>query len=206
MNSTLLLFASLLFIRVFSAFGEEKAYEGVVVMLNGEVVTGSFLFDEKKDLLYREKESGLEIFPPFRVKSFSFYDAHQNMNRQYIMLAVRNNGYPFQFYEVVVRGEVKVLRKRKEQDSPVKPGTEEEGFSRHHKENYSYYILLENKLTDIRQFAAEVYPVLKEKNKADLAKVIKEDDLNIHNAGTAISLIKLYNHSLGETKPDLLLF
>ena len=172
---------------------KEIAYEGSIVLESKEVLTGTFYFEEKEGLLYRRKKEGLEIFPVYAVKALYFYDARENINRQYIKLVSDGSRYPYQLYEVVLSGEVKVLRKRKSHDYPLKNDAPELVKAGEHAYNYHYFVLFDDELVGLSDFSREVFPHMFNQHPQELNYLVEGLDWNVKEASGAIQLIKKYN-------------
>ncbi len=185
------------FLSLFPSVEREKeiAYEGTIVLETNEIVTGLFYFEEKMNLLYKRKQTGLEIFPIYKVKALYFYDARENINRRYIKLAndKSRSNFPNQLYEVVLAGELKVLRKRKTYDFPDKGESSELTKAEENAYNYHYFIQFNEDLVEMCDFSKKVLPHMRNQHPRELGLLLKEYDWNIHQASGAIRLIDEYN-------------
>lgn len=185
------------FLSLFPSVEREKeiAYEGTIVLETNEIVTGLFYFEEKMNLLYKRKQTGLEIFPIYKVKALYFYDARENINRRYIKLAndKSRSNLPNQLYEVVLGGELKVLRKRKAYDFPVKVESPGLNKAEENAYNYHYFIQFNEDLLEICDFSKKVLPHMRSQHPRELDLLLKEQDWNVHQASGAIQLIEEYN-------------
>lgn len=185
------------FLSLFPSLEREKeiAYEGTIVLESEEIVTGTFHFEEKEDLLYRRKKTGLEIFPIYKVKALYFYDARENINRHYIKIATDKSPskFPYQLYEVVQSGELKVLRKRKAYDFPVKGESSELTKAEENAYNYHYFIQFNEDLLEMCDFSKKVLPRMRSQHPRELDSLLKEHDWNVHQPSGAIRLIAEYN-------------
>lgn len=175
--------------------GSEKRYEGAIVLETEEVITGTFYFDEKKDLLYQKLDSRWVSFPVFKIKSLHFYDVEEHINRQFIKIIADKSisKFPYQLYEVVVSGEMKILRKRKAHDYPVSDGEWKLTKEEETVYNYHYYVFWDDIMYDTSRFYKEVYPKLGREDAVIAAEVVKAEDFNMRELSSVIQFVECYN-------------
>lgn len=160
-----------------------------------EIISGVFYFDEKLDLLYQKLDSRRVSFPVFKLKSLHFYDAEENINRQFIKITSDKSvsKFPYQLYEVVVGGEMKILRKRKLHDYPVSEGEVELSREEETVYNYRYYVFWNGNIHHSNRFYKEVYPRLTREDGQIAAEVIKDQDYNLRELANVIRFVESYN-------------
>lgn len=160
-----------------------------------EIVTGTFYFDEKQDLLYQKRDSRKVSFPVFKLKSLHFYDEEENINRKFIKIKTDRSisKFPYQLYEVVVGGEMKVLRKRKPYDYPLDPGEEKLSKEKEEVYNYHYYVYRNGVIYPSNRFYKEVYPLLMNENLAVASELLESKDFNLRSLSSIIQFVEGYN-------------
>ncbi len=89
----------------------------------------------------------------------------------------------YQLYEVIITGEVNVVRR-----------TKQSAFSVHADAlDFNYFILYNDKLTPLRKFNRKIFPHLISPSDDRLKKFISTNRLTAHHAGNAIRIIDFYN-------------
>lgn len=176
----------LLFVN-FCAFARPDVvwYQGSVVMRNHAVITGSVAIDARHDLVLHKTGEQVNIYPAHKVMWLYFYDSAANINRRFmtwpVAAAVRT---PSQLYEVVLQGDVMVLRRpRDEQTTAAIDG-------------YHYYIKNNTGLLPLYNFKRKVYPQLLAETNGMLDAFRKERKLDPMQIADAIRLIEFYNRQV----------
>jgi len=158
-----------------------KWSQGVVVMVDGEVRQGEVVFQFAEIVLLRS-EGEVNVLPANKVQSFRYYDQKENINRNFV--STQPIGKPAAFYEIVVFGEVSVVRKFKPNVLYNKEHSDKNGFD--------YFVRIQNELVTLKHFRTKVYPTLIE-HFHGLPFAISERRLNPNYAGDAIQIIQIYN-------------
>ena len=101
-----------------------KWYDGSVVLATGDVIIGKMVVEPSLNALLVQQSSVRTVYPAHKIKSLYFYDDSSDINRRFISLRDKSMLYNHcQLFEIVVLGEVSVLRKqetrsRKPSDAP----------------------------------------------------------------------------------------
>jgi len=163
-----------------AAASDLKWSQGVVVMANGEVRQGELDFQFSEVVLFKAAGE-VSVLNAIKLQSFRYYDQEKNINRKFIS---RVSGKQAIFYEVVVYGEVAVLRKPKFSLFHNRENSDRDG--------YDYFVSFQNNLSNLKQFRTKVYPTLVE-YKGDIRLTISERHLNPNHQSDAIQIIQIYN-------------
>jgi hypothetical protein len=177
---------SVLFLLVlvnFLALGQstQEWQRGAVVLSNNLVLTGELLLHLDFNTLVVNDSNERLVLPASTIKSFRYYDKANNINRQYVTLDDLQSGTSA-FYELIVQGEYKVLRKQKRIHSVIPDD----------REDYVYFTFNDGILTHIRNFRKKVFPQLL-KSTPDLNTWVHEQRLDLNSSETALLVVMEYN-------------
>ena len=169
-----------------SAIGQSMQpwQQGAVVLSNNIVLTGDLLVHLDFNTVVVNDSNDRLVLPASTIKSFRYYDKRNNINRQYITLVDEQPGTST-FYELIVQGEYKVVRKQKRIHSVIPDD----------KEDYMYFTFKDGILTPIRNFRKKVFPQLL-KSYPDLNKWVHAQRLNLNCSETALLVVMEYNRVL----------
>jgi hypothetical protein len=161
-----------------------KWFEGSLVLSNCKVLVGKIALEPQHDLILFDDGISRDVYPAFRLKSFYFYDREADVNRRYISMQQKNNvRTAYQLYEVVVTGQVEVLRRQKE--NSVLVGSTEL--------NFNYYIKYNESITPLKKFGRKVFPKMLAATDERLDKYVTDRRLKTYDMGNAIQIIEYYN-------------
>lgn len=158
--------------------------DGSLVMHNDEVLVGQMHVEEQYDLVLFQHQSTRMVYPAHLIKAFHFYDKKANVNRRYVSLSEPNRKRTeYHFYEVVVPGEITVLRRKKAS-----------AFSNHTDAlDYNYFTHYNNLLLPLSKFASTIFPHLVTGADEIVERYILENRLKPYRAAGAIRIIEFYN-------------
>lgn len=155
---------------------------GVVVLDDGQLRQGELAFQVSEIVLFRT-EGKVTVYTANKIHSFRYYDQEQDINRKFVSRA-STFGRTAIFYEVVVVGEVSIIRKLKTQIIANRKISD--------KDDFDYFVLFQNNLFTLGQFRNKVYPGLIAK-WGQIIDLIKQRHLNPNQKADAIQIIQLYN-------------
>jgi hypothetical protein len=155
---------------------------GVLVTVDGKIQQGELAFQVSEIVLFRAAGE-ITVYPANKVHSFRYYDQTENINRKFVS---RQAGYGriASFYEVIVVGEVSVMRLLKSQRITNRKKSD--------RDDYDYFLLFEDHLINLNQFRNKVYPDLVSSSER-IANLIKEQHLDPNQKADAIRIVQLYN-------------
>lgn len=154
-----------------------------LVLANREVLVGRISLERNYDLVLYQRNNSRMVYPAHQLLRV-FYDKADNINRRYISLKENDGTHSHNYlYEVVVAGEVNVLRK-------VKPGA----FSTHDGPlDYNYFIYYSNVMTPMGKFKRKIYPLLESRSGSHREILCRSTGLRPDLPKNAIEIIEYYN-------------
>ena len=159
-------------------------FEGSLVLSNGDVLTGKTSIAPEHDLILFQQGESRMVYPAHRIQSLYFYDKASNINRRYISLTKFHSGRPsYQLYEVIIKGEVSVVRRKKENTFSVHADALD----------FNYFILYNNALTPLRKFKKKIFPQLLTSSGNRLEEFISINRLIANHAANTLTIIEFYN-------------
>jgi hypothetical protein len=156
--------------------------EVVVVLRSEQVLSGRLTFEPILGVILFESANGnREVYSAYQVHSLNYYDARNNINRRYVSLKEPSLHRGDTFYEIVVQGNVSLVRRQIMRFNHLSDVTD-----------FNYFTWFEDKLSPMRHFKRSVYPVLEQKQAA-IAAFRTENQLHPGDMIDAIQLIEFYN-------------
>ena len=159
-----------------------KWNQGVIVMPDGKVHQGELAFQVSEIVLFRVAGE-VTVFPANKIRSFRYYDPEQNINRKFVS-RTSSLKRTSSFYEVVVLGEVSVMRRFNQHVITSRKKSD--------LDDYDYFVCLQENLVPLKQFRNKLYPNLLT-SSSQIEMQIKANHLNPNRQGDAIQIIQLYN-------------
>lgn len=164
------------------AFDSPEWYHGTIVLSTTEVITGEVAIHVKEDVVLHRNEGKVAVYPAHKIQKVFFYDKQADINRKFVSLTDKVHGYhQSKIYEIVLFGEVMVLRKEKnfsDWDSP---------------KDFNYFILQDQKIVPIRYFKRKVFPSLVGSSQSEVVSFMKIEKLNPNSLADIIQIIACYN-------------
>ncbi len=159
-------------------------FDGSVVLHNQEVLTGKISIQAPFDVIVFRTASTRMVYPAHKIHSIFFYDADANINRRFV--SIKDNSAfktAYYLYEVVVAGEVSVLRRKIYTQSEVNDDATA----------YVYYTENTGDLTSLKKFRKEVYKNLLLTSGQRLSYFVQRNRLNPNDAAHAVMIVQEYN-------------
>lgn len=180
------LFFCLLFVNSFDANSQSLTwYEGSIVLTSEEVIVGMMVVDPSLDLVLVQENEKRTVYPAHKIKTLYYYDPSADINRRYVSLREKNTFHTYhQLFEVVVHGEVCVLRKQKTKFPNPSDGLD-----------YTYYVNYQDELLLLRKFGKKIYPRMKS-SLMQLEGYVSSNRLREYDAANSITIIEFYNRQL----------
>ncbi|HWA32758.1 MAG TPA: hypothetical protein VG737_01445, partial [Cyclobacteriaceae bacterium] len=147
-----------------------------IVTTGNEVLAGKILYNPAYDLVVLRQGDSRVVINPQTMKSFRYYDEGANINRKFI--TAQGNGFG-EIYEVVVAGQIMVLRRGKAECGPSPSDAD----------GYNYFFVRDGAIQALRKFRNRLYPEIKNA----LAGEMKKQHLNPNHDADVIRLIEIYN-------------
>ena len=156
------------------------------MLTSGQVLVGMMVVDPFLDVvLFEENNNKRTVYPAHKLRSLYYYDERYDINRKFISLRgkvlPRNN---YQLFEIVVHGEVNVLRKQKTRFSNPSDALD-----------YTYYVSYHDDVVLLRKFGKKIYPQLKS-SMEKLDDFVSANHLREYDIANSITIIEFYNRQL----------
>lgn len=177
----LILLALVFWLMPADAKEEIKWSKGCIVDTRGRVIGGEVSHQSVELVLFRSHNKVM-VYNPYHVKSFSYYDEELKISRKFNAGKVESSRVPL-FYEVVVRGEVQVLKVVASRGLLT---------GRAASNSVEYKIRWNNKFVSLSDFKDDVYPELIRKCPL-LSHFADEQQLSPSNLKGILSIAYMYN-------------
>ena len=180
------IFLCLLLVNSFSANAQSlKWYDGSVVLASGDVIVGRMVVDPFLDVVLFQENDKRTVYPAHKVRSLYYYDDSYDINRRFIALKEKTLPHNhYQLFEIVVRGEVNVLRKQ--QTRFLNPSDALD---------FTYYVSYRDDVVLLRKFGKKIYPQLKS-SMEKLDDYVSANHLREYDSSNSIKIIEFYNRQL----------
>lgn len=165
-------------------------YEGVLVLSNNEILRGKFAIEQLHDIVLYQEDVGRAVFPAHKVRSLHFYDAKEDINRRFVSVRQNDVLNPwYHIYEVVVAGEVTVIRRKKLNEKHATSAA-----------SFTYHIQYQDSVVPLEKFNKRIYPVLATSMGSCLEEYIRKNKLKTYRLANSIQIIEFYNRSSRSTE------
>lgn len=169
--------------------------KGYLVLENNEIIKGSIFFNAEKDLVEIKTNHRIKTFSPYSVQYFKFFDPQLEMNRVFATFEdndSRRRKNVRSFFEVLINGELAVLRKEGSSFTPVHQ------YSYSSIEfipdmDFSYFISHPEGVRKMINFNKDVLPLMADKN-VEIMEYIREHGLDSNDFVHQILIIDFYNY------------
>ena len=156
--------------------------DGVLVLTSSEVLTGRLTIEPLLGVVLFESCTGKrEVYSAHQIKSVYYHDAGLNINRRFVSLKESSVDYFHTFYEIVLQGEISVLRRQIMRSKYLSDAAD-----------YNYFVWFQEEVSPLRRFKRMVYPKLEQK-QSSMAAYKSRKGLHPGNMVDAIRLIEHYN-------------
>jgi hypothetical protein len=184
-----LLYICIFLLLVIESQAAPAWFQGSIVLSNEKVLVGEISVEEKYDVVLLRNQDRIVVYPAHKVQSVWLYDASSDMNRKFISIKNSSTAFhAYQLYEVVILGEITLLRK---EISDV-AATEEE----HDALGYRYLVQYKGELSSLKKFRTAIYPKIKDMPGVEMHTYIKMNKLNPNNESNVVRIIQHYNQMI----------
>jgi hypothetical protein len=163
-------------------------HEAVVVLNDHEVLVGEVVIQPSFDIVLFKAGSERTYYPVSKISYINMREDGINVPRKFVTHTERENGRSVvSLYEVVLQGEISVLRKP---NGKTLPGFDD-AFS------FEYFTKHEASVLKLASFKRKVYPRI-ERFYAEkgLSQYLRKEHLDPSSPADAIKLIGMYNERL----------
>ena len=156
-------------------------FKGVVLLKDKKILRGEINVRPDCDVvLFRIGEIEM-VYPAHKVVTLSFFDDDLEQKRTFIsLLSKEGAAIAYELYEVIVDGEISILRK--ELSSWQSYYLEVEDFQ--------YFALIDDELLDIKTFRRRVYKKLLKEHAPEIDEYVREHNLSPY---TFIDMVQVIN-------------
>ncbi len=174
------------FFFLFISFSNAQSewVKGSVVLKDNRVLVGAISKKPTHELILLKNNDGVMALPSHQVSTYRFYDEDSNINRQFLSVETSDLFRSFKFFEIVIQGNVKVLRRYHKQTLYTELN---EGY------DFDYFALIENSLIPLSRFKRDVFPKLLEKHPIEISAFVSVNELPLKSIQSAFSIIKHFN-------------
>ncbi len=189
--------------------GDSEWNPGVVVLEDNLTLEGDLSYDHKKDVIQYREAGKIKAFSSHNVAAFHYLDKDTNVLHRFIAIE-RKDGENYrrkEFYEIVLEGELPLLRKRNKASDPLRQGHTQSSYNAmHHILCYDYFVYHGETLMQVNKFKKNIMPLMKEK-KREVASYANKKNLKLHYLMDQITLLSYYNGLIdiekGRAQPSL---
>lgn len=183
--------SSILFFVFLSVAVQAKTIEwhnAVVVLNNNEVLVGEVVIQPGLDLILFKSGDTRTFYAANKINYININDGDVNTPRKFVSLRGDKRGRSTNnLYEVVLQGELSVLRKPRGGDLP--------DFNDVY--SYEYFVKESCDLIKLSDFRKSIYPIIERYySEGQLLKFMNQENLSPWSPSDAIKLIEIYNDRL----------
>lgn len=170
-------------ILVVPAFAQSESEwkQGSVVLADNQVLVGDIMVHLDFNTLLLRESDRVTVLPARKLNSFRFYDETNNINRQFFTIS--NGTKEGTFYELVLQGSYKVVRRLKRVHEPVADD----------RKDYEYFIMGGEEIVPIQAFKKKIFPRLVS-SIPELKEWVELENLNLNTPDAAILVVKEFNN------------
>jgi len=160
-------------------------YQGSLVLRDNTVLTGDISMESQHDLVLFRTDGKVNVYPAYKIAAVYYYDPLANVNRRFLTLKTENDQWhPIHLYEVVLKGEISVIRK-------LKALAVESYCSAY---DYDYFLVTNGGVIKLERFRKIVYPEILKEAGVSLSVYVRENKLDPNESAAAIQIVDHYNH------------
>jgi hypothetical protein len=175
----------------FSSFGEEW-FNGSVVLKSKSVLRGEISVKHGYDVVFFRVADQVSVIPAFKIAYLNLFDEKNEMNRRFVSLAIGvGAGRSHQFFELLVDGEVTILRRQLTMWYSLHLDLTE----------YEYYVLYDQEITGLHRFRKEIYPNMIAKSNGAIETYRKTNKLSPKTLTDILDMTEYYNNYVSSNFP-----
>jgi hypothetical protein len=167
----------------FASFAEEW-FQGSVVLKSKSVLRGEISVRHGYDVVFFRVSDQVSVIPAFKIAFVNLFDEELQAQRRYVSLNIGvGASRSFQFFELLVDGEVSILRR----EVTV-------WYSLHlDLTDSEYFVLYDNEIMGLHKFRKKVYPQLVDKTDGALESYVRTYQLSVKALEDIIDMSDYYN-------------
>lgn len=167
----------------YSSFGEEW-FQGSVVLKSKSVLRGEISVKHGYDVVFFRVSDQVSVIPAFKIAYLNIFDEQMEAYRRFVSLNIGvGAGKSFQFFELLVDGEVSILRRQLTL-----------WYSLHlDMTEYEYFVLYDQEIDRLHKFRKKIYPAMLAKSDGSLESFVEENRLSPKSLDDIIEMSAYYN-------------
>ncbi|GEM_PF-3057215 len=194
-----------LFICLQHTYAEDGWYEGVAVLKDHSVINGELRLNPALNILQVKSDGKMLALPAFKVDLFYINDTQFNMVRKYLSMPYnfRNDLNADVFFEQVLNGKVKLLRKERsdfsvedltlERDVYTSSGILISDSKYQHVMSFNYFFKIGDRIFTSAHFEKIFLNGLNSEEFKKVDNFIAQNSLNINDLADQMQIIEFYN-------------
>jgi hypothetical protein len=167
----------------FASFAEEW-YQGSVILKSKSVLRGEISIRHGYDVVFFRVSDQISVIPAFKIAYVNLFDEDLQAQRRFVSLNIGvGAARSFQFFELLVDGEVSILRR----ELSV-------WYSLHlDLTDFEYFVLYDEEIHDLHKFRKKVYPTLINKSEGALESYVTTNQLSPKTLEDILDMTQYYN-------------
>jgi hypothetical protein len=184
----------------------ERWYEGIVVLEDREVLTGLVKINEVYDALQLKDDRKITCIPARQIEKLAIHDSELGAVRNFVVIPSAGKSINIhEFYEIIIKGEVKLLAKEKSYQNIELAGINitESLFPNAVNEfanNKDFFFFDGKNLVALENFRNVVLPAFKRQFDSDISDFINTNKINLNYPRDQIRILKYFNKLYEENK------
>ena len=167
----------------FASFAEEW-YQGSIILKSKSVLRGEISVRHGYDVVFFRVSDQISVIPAFKIAYVNLFDEELQAHRRFVSLNLGSGASrSFQFFELLVDGEVSILRR----ELTV-------WYSLHlDLTDFEYFVLYDEEITELHKFRKKVYPTLVDKSEGALENYVRLNQLSPKTLEDILDMTQYYN-------------
>jgi hypothetical protein len=178
-----------------------KWYEGTVLIEGQTIFSGKIAYDSQRDFVQLQQANRVHVFTAYQAIAFQFYDPEMNLIRRFESKKVAGQQqYAYQqFFEIVLDGDIKVLRRPSNFTMTPKNEATRNRYDmlREQLQGYDYFTYIKGDLLKIKKFRKELLPLLVREHQNEMESFLKENRIDTNLISHNIMVINYFNQLEG---------
>lgn len=168
----------------FSSFAEEW-FQGSVVLKSKSVLRGEISVKHGYDVVFFRVSDQISVIPAFKIAYLNLFDEDLEAERRFVSLNIGvGAARTYQFFELLVDGEVTILRRQLTLWYSVHLDLTD----------YEYYVLYDEEIQGLHKFRKKVYPILVDKSDGAIQSYVKNNQLSTKALDDIVDITSYYNN------------
>ena len=175
--------------------GIPEKWEPGVIHLDGESIHGEVNYNPKMEVVFCKKDGRIQTFSAHTVQHFEIYDKEAELIRIFSSMDAEGMGFQTKkvFYEIVVEGNLTLLRKGMPARKPRPSGKYHRVQNRIAEAKqkaeivYSYYVYQDDAIKEIKHIRKQVLPLMHEQ-QGEMHQFIETNNLDLNKPQSLVLL------------------